>query len=67
MEKEISQREAQILLRFHFEALQIDAAHLSARQKVKAYSKLIKTANRFLRKATNEQIKRELKETQNNE
>ena len=63
MEKEISQREAQILLRFHFEALQIDAMHLSARQKVKYYSKLIKTANKFLRKATNEQIKREQKET----
>lgn len=66
MEKEISQREAQILLRFHFEALQIDAMRLPARQKVKAYSKLIKTTNKFLRKATNEQIKRE-KETQNND
>ena len=63
MEKEISQREAQILLRFYFEALQIDAMRLSARQKVKDYSKLIKTEKKFLRKATNEQIKREQKET----
>lgn len=52
MEKEIPQRAAQILLCFHSEALQIDAMRLPARQKVKAYRKLIKTANKFLKKAT---------------